>query len=124
VTEWLHRTCQHAADRIDGGERYGTLTVVAQVMLGRLPMVWLTSSQSATRVMLGLSSHTLECDRMEALYRVLPEDAAQVIRWGDLVREPSFEPYLPGARRLMAVRGTRPGVWGVSPTSIRVERIA
>jgi hypothetical protein len=120
ATEWFHRSCRDGAERIDATL---TLRPLPQGTLGRLPMIWLTSQHAATRAMLGLSSRTLSCDRMEALYRVVPEDADIVVRWGDLMRTPSFEPFLPGARRLMAVRGTRPGLWGISPSPLRVERI-
>jgi len=123
TTEWFHWTCSDGAAQIDKGERFGTLKPLPQVPLGRLPLIWLTSSRSASRAMLGLSSKTLTCDRMECLYRVLPEDVEKVVRWGDLIRAPDFAPALPGARRLMATRGTRPGVWGVSGQPIRVERI-
>ena len=118
ISFW-HRTCVHAAERIDLDM---TLKAAAQPVLGRVPMIWLTTQRDATWVMLGLSSHTLSCNRMAALYQVVPEDHDKVMRWGDVMMAPSFQPLLPGARRLMAVRGTRPGVWAVSLQPLHVER--
>lgn len=118
--EWFHRTCEHRVGLI---EEAGVLRPNPHPILGGIPLVWLTSQRSASRVMLGLTSHTLQCDRMAHLFRVLPEEDDHVVWWGDLKRLDWFEPFLVGARRLEAVRGTRPGLWGVAGAPVRVERL-
>lgn len=121
MSAWWHRTCDHRAPKIEADGFL--LRPQPHPMLGNLSLVWLSSSPNATRAMLGLSSNTLECDRMSYLYRVTPEDEGKVAWWGDIVRTGEMVPYLAGARRLMAVRGTRPGMWGIASEPIRVERV-
>ena len=81
------------------------------------PVVWLSSSASAQRRALGLTSHTLKCDRMEHLYRVNTADA---VPWSN---------YRLGLSRfavmqLEAVTGTRPMLWWLSETPLSdIERI-
>ena len=121
MADWFHRSCDHGARAI---ERSGLiLRPQPHPLLGGMPLIWLTAQRSATRVMLGLSSHTLECDRMATLWRVLPEDTEHVATWADLKAAAWFEPFLVGARRLEAVRGTRPGLWGVAGAPLHVERV-
>lgn len=121
MTAWWHRTCEHRFPRIEADG--WVLRPQPHPVLSNLELVWLSSSATATRAMLGLSSNTLECDRMSHLLRVVPEDEGKIAWWGDVVRSDAMVPYLPGARRLMAVRGTRPGLWGVASEPIRVEPV-
>ncbi|QBI98138.1 hypothetical protein SEA_FIREMAN_55 [Microbacterium phage Fireman] len=121
MTGWWHRTCEHRAPKIEADGFL--LRPQAHPILGNLPLVWLSSTPNATRAMLGLTSNTLECDRMAHLFKVVEEDESKIAWWGDVMRAPDMTPFLPGARRLMAVRGTRPGLWGVSADPIRVERV-
>lgn len=120
MIDWFHRTCEHS---VAGIEEAGLLRPKPHPFLGNIPLVWLTSQRGATRAMLGLTSHTLDCDRMAHLYRVLPEDHERIDWWGDVCRDSRMVPYLPGIRRLQAARGTRPGLWGVTPFEVHVERL-
>jgi hypothetical protein len=119
VSYW-HWTCRHSAESIDT-----TLILQPhrQPLLANVPMIWFTSVQSAGRNHLGLTSNTLECDRMDRMYRVIEEDEHLVVRWGDLKRAPQFTGYLAGARRLESVRGTRPGLWAVAVEPVRVVAV-
>lgn len=116
---YWHRTCEHAAPRID---QTLLLRPNPQPMLGDMPLIWLTSASGATRAMLGLSSHTLGCDRMHALYRVVSEDEEWVVPWGRFTTMHSMADLRPFMRRLEAVRGTVPAVWAVSAMGLRVVR--
>lgn len=118
---WYHRTCEHAAPQIVASGLI--LRPNPQSILAGSPLTWFTRSPSATRVMLGLSSHTLSCDRMSHLFEVIPEDEDKVMWWGDVKRTLAAEPMLPAIRRLEAVRGTRPGLWGVTGVEVRVEPV-
>lgn len=119
MTYW-HYSCRHSAESI---AETGILRPNAQPMLARLPMTWFTTQRTAPRAALGLTSVTLDCNRMECLYRVVDEDEHLVVRWGDLKMAPDFAPYLTGARRLEAARGTKPGLWAVALQPVRVERL-
>lgn len=62
-----HRTCSHAADSLGNhGELDPTKTAI---IAGLGQIVWLSTNPDATRWDLGITSHTLDCDRMEYLYR-------------------------------------------------------
>lgn len=113
----FHFTCRHCAESID---RTLVLTPNRQPLLANLPLIWFSTQLSVPRGALGLSSITLECDRMERVYRVIPEDEHLVVRWADLKRTTEFTGYLNGARRLEAVRGTRPYLWMVAVEQVRV----
>lgn len=81
------------------------------------PIIWLSSSASAARGALGLTSHSLACDRMEHLYRVTTDDA---VPWSayrlDLAK---FV-----VQRLEAAHGTRPQLWWVATTPLSdIERV-
>jgi hypothetical protein len=117
---WHHRTCEHRVDKI---EAEGVLLPGEHPLLGRMPLIWLTVSATASRAALGLSSHTLRCDRMAHLFRVVDEDASKVMPWQTFKTLPSLAPYLPFMQRLEATRGVRPLVWGVAFEPVRVTRV-
>ena len=117
---YYHFACHHSAESID---ETLVLQPHRQPMLANLPLIWFTTLRDAKRAQLGLSSVTLECDRMDRLYQVIPEDEHLIVRWGDLKRHPQFSGYLAGARRLESVRGTWPGLWAVAVDEIRVVAI-
>jgi hypothetical protein len=119
---FYHFTCSHAAEAIDLS---GVLTPAPQIMLGRLPIVWVTPLRSARGSWLGMDlarQHLVTCNRMEVCYQVIPEDDHLIAWWGDLKRDPRFEDLLPAARKLDGARGARPGAWGVSSHPLRVMR--
>jgi hypothetical protein len=118
---YWHWSCEHRAPAIAGDDFL--LRPHAQVMLGRTPLVWFTSSALASREALGLSSTRLRCDRMEHLFVVVDEDLDKVHTWEALKREPWFAPFLGGAQLLEAARGTRPILWGVATEPVRVRQL-
>lgn len=120
VTYW-HWTCSHRAAKIAAT---GVLQPNPHPVLRDLPITWLTTSRLATRAALGLSSKTLSCDRMSHLFQVEEADEPLVLSWTELKAEPAFEDYLPMARRLEAVRGTRPVVWAVTLEPVHVFEVA
>lgn len=114
---YLHFTCHHSADSID---QTLVLQPHPQVTLNRIPMTWFSTQRNVTHVMLGLTMKTIECDRMERVYEVIEEDEHLLHPWAELKALPSFSPYLASARKLEAVRGTRPGLWLVAVEPVRV----
>lgn len=111
---WFHRTCEHAAERIDAAG--GLITVNPQPVLARVEMSWWTLLPSASRADLGLSSRTLRCDRMARLYEADPEDAPLILPWTKVRSE-----FGSAALRLEAVRGTRAALWGIALAPVRVR---
>lgn len=93
-----HFTCEHAAIRI-----LNDATLRPQ--RGGLSLgIWLTDLPVPPRRALGLTSHTLRCDRME--YRFEVPDPVDVVPW--LVLEPA----MPAAiRELSETPGAMPAHW-------------
>ena len=75
-----HYTCSHSADGIRADRE---LRPHPQVWLPE-PLVWLTDLDDAWREALGLTSHTLRCDRTEHRFQVL--DTAGVVWWPTYAR--------------------------------------
>lgn len=113
MTLW-HYTCEHGAQAI--GDT-GTLWAAAQQLeeAPSLPldaavllhMVWATDMDPPERAALGLTSATIECDRMAYRYRV-PSHAFR--RWGK-VRSSLPAPLVDA---LELAPGAQPGAWWVS----------
>lgn len=74
MTRLHHFTCSDAAPLIRQG---GHLRPFMQPQIDGRKLVWLTDLDVPTRTQLGLTSHSLRCDRME--YRVTVEVDAD--RW-------------------------------------------
>lgn len=70
---YFHYTCHHMAEQIDA--HGGWLEPIEQVLFDDRPLVWMTDTLFATAEELGLTSETLTCDRMEACYEVITDDA-------------------------------------------------
>ena len=121
MTALYHFTCHHKAEQI--GAMLGSIQPHRQPVLLDLSLSWFTSMPGAGRAALGLTSKTLECDRMEALYEVEPDDERFVMPWADLKRLDGFAPLIDASRRLEAVRGTRPSLWWVSLQPVRARRV-
>lgn len=108
-----HYTCSHAAPLI---ERDGYLKPHPQVLLANLPLIWFTDMDQPDRAALGLTSHTLRCDRTE--HRVIVDTDAY--RW------PKFARGLPMwvRQRLEFAPGVLPMHWWVSDPGARVSIVS
>lgn len=111
-----HFTCR---DGLEAITREGVIRPHVSPQVGR-PLVWLTNLDVPNRLALGLTSHTLGCDRMEYRFEV---DDHLAIHW------PAFFRSLPFADRRRAVAlhygyGVRPAHWFVSEQPIRLDGAA
>jgi hypothetical protein len=101
-----HYTCKHSIEQI---EKDGYLKP-------HLGLVWATDLFPPVREALGLTSHLLKCDRMEAAYTL---DSSNMMRWMD------FRKHLPGwyRERLESADGAMPVHWWVSTRKVPVKRL-
>jgi hypothetical protein len=104
-----HYTCADAAPLI---ERDGYLRAYPQPILTGLPIVWLTDMETPDRSALGLTSHSLGCDR--TAHRVVVD--ATAYHW------PKFARALPMwvRRQLEFAPGAMPMHWWVSDPGAQV----
>lgn len=109
MTALYHRTCVHRVGQIITDTRNGTGTLFPhrQPLLG-VKAIWLTHLPWAPRESLGLTSHTLDCDRMQFLLEVI--DPHAVTMWAS-VRD-AFEE--DAVHQLEAAKGTRPDYWWIT----------
>jgi hypothetical protein len=114
VTELFHLSCRHAAGKIILA---GQVVPQPQPALGNMALAWFTHVPNARNVALGLTAHTLKCDRTERRFRVLEPE--KLFRWNDI------RAVIPGdgPRHLEAARGTRPEWWWVAQEPVRVEQV-
>lgn len=119
--KFYHYTCLHGAERIEADR--GLIKPNPQPVLGDLELSWFTTLPSATRAALGLSSRTLSCDRMGALFEVEARFERLILPWHEVKAQEGFVPLADAARRLEAVRGTRPNVWAVAGQPVRAHRV-
>lgn len=105
-----HFACRHSAEGIRSS---GFLRPWPQPVLGGVELVWLTDLDDPTRGQVGLTSHTLKCDRME--YRVLAESDGSV-RWTSFARSLPLE----SRRALELSTDAAPAHWWISLTSVPV----
>lgn len=117
MTELFHMSCRHRAGQIvlDG-------YVVPQQQpafgyLSEAKLAWFTHVPNARNVALGLTSHTLKCDRTERRFRVLEPE--KVFRWNDIRAVMPQD----AVRMLEAAHGTRPEWWWVSQEPVAVEEV-
>lgn len=108
-----HRTCSHRIERILSD---GFLQPQVQPVL-RIKASWFSHAPWADRRALGLTSHTLTCDRMEFLLRVI--EPINVTPW--LMLRATLD--VDGVRQLERVRGTRPDLWWLTGVAQRVELV-
>jgi hypothetical protein len=107
-----HFTCGHSARKIGRSGvllPYGTLP-------GCPPLVWLTDLREPDRDALGLTSHTLTCDRTERRYVVRGD--CDAIPWLSWVASPRHDE----VRGLLERDGARPEHWWVTPSRVWVRR--
>lgn len=115
-----HFTCDHFATQIVA---VGALVPHRHPYfpsLGRV--VWLTSQPNPERYLVGLTSDTLDCDRMAHRFRVTESD--QCLWWPDVrdlmraARQPGFD-----AATVRAFEyGRAPETWWLSPLAVPVVR--
>lgn len=107
-----HFTCSDAAPLI---AQSGHLRPFMQHQLDGRKLVWLTDLEVPTRAQLGLTSHTLRCDRME--YRVTVEVDAH--RWVTYVRDAfGSARSRRWATRLSQTPGAMPMHWWVTDAAV------
>jgi len=115
MTDLFHLTCRHAAGKIVVA---GFMVVPQpQPVLGDMRLSWFTHVPNARNVALGLTSHTLKCDRTERRFRVLEPE--KLFRWNDIRSAIPGE----GPIHLEGARGTRPEWWWVAQEPVLVERV-
>jgi hypothetical protein len=115
VIELTHLTCRHGAGKIVTGGL--VVNPSPQPVLGDMSLAWFTHVPNARNVALGLTSHTLKCDRTERRFRVLEPE--KVFRWNDIRAVLPRDAVL----ALESARGTRPEWWWVSQEPVRVEQV-
>ena len=106
-----HYTCSHAAPLI---KRDGLLKLHPQPLLGGMPLIWFTDMDAPDRAALGLTSHTLKCDR--TAFRVDVEAGDAIVRWFAFARPLPIE----ARRRLEFAPGVLPAHWYVSRSPYRI----
>lgn len=106
-----HFTCRDAAPRIVA---CGYLRPHPQIQLDGTKLVWLTDLENPTRDQIGLSSITLNCDRMEHRFEV---DTDAMTPWLSWLRERPRDVRL-AARRLALAEGALPAHWYVAVVNI------
>lgn len=109
-----HFTCAHS---VAGIERTGTLRPHRHPMIGQ-PLVWLTDLAQPFRDALGLTSHTLRCDRTE--YRFLATDISETVWWPSYSRARGLARQVCTA--LEAAPGAMPRHWWVSTVLVPARR--
>lgn len=108
--EWLyHYTCEHGHHLIQK-ERPTLLRVHP-----KLKWLWLTDLAQPDREALGLTSHTITCDRTRYRYAVLP--TGDIHRWVDVRRE--FSPQVRDA--LENTHHAAPMHWWLSFTNLQAQ---
>jgi hypothetical protein len=106
-----HYACHHSAAGI---RRCGELRPHAHPWLP-LPLVWLTDLDKPWRNALGLTSHTIACDRTE--YRFAARDTSTAIPWTTYRRSVPIR----AAVALESAPGVMPAHWWVSTVPVPVS---
>jgi hypothetical protein len=114
VPDFFHLTCRHRAGKVT---IEGQVVPQPQPVLGDMALAWFTNMPNARNVALGLTSHTLKCDRTERKFLVLEPE--KLFRWNDIRAVLPRE----GVIALEAAHGTRPEWWLVSQEPVRVEPV-
>lgn len=117
---YYHYTCEHAAEKITAA---GVVVPARQPFLLDIHLSWFTPIPTRDRNALGLTSRSLRCDRMEAIFVVDADDAHLIAPWEELKAVADFAPLLPRARILESIKGTRPALWAVAGAPVRARRL-
>lgn len=107
----FHYTCDHGRAGI--GER-GVLKPT-RTFWGGPAVCWLTDMDPPDRDGLGLTSHTLSCDRLQ--YRYVVADSAGCERW--LTSRIRAHAPLHAVLMLEAIDGVKPDRWWISTVGLR-----
>ena len=110
MTALYHYTCQHSRPGILAA---GALRPNPHPWLPE-PLVWLTDLPEAWREALGLTSHTLRCDR--TAYRFKAADTRTAIRW--LTYRRSLPVHVAAA--IESTPGAMPAHWWISTTPVPI----
>ena len=118
MTELYHLTCRHrAAEIIADGLIVKPHPQPVFGILAKGDLAWFTHVPNARNVALGLTSHTLMCDRTERRFRVLEPE--KLFRWNDIRAVLPQE----GVLALESAHGTRPEWWWVAQEPVTVEEV-
>lgn len=109
-----HYTCEHSVPGISDS---CLVLPNEHPYLGGVPLVWLTDFSHPQRFGLGLTSHSLRCDR--TAYRVVI-DTDEAEWWPAFARSNGFSRPL---RDQLEVPGTFPSHWWVSRKALPVTEI-
>lgn len=124
MSRLYHWTCRHGATAIGRRGYAEPLWMHRPDIVPTMPeewrwmseLVWFTNAPGAGRIDLGLTSRTLQCDRMEYRYKVL--DDSDVVPWLSVCRQ-----YPRPAVTELHSGDHRPGLWLVSTLPVPVERV-
>jgi hypothetical protein len=109
-----HFTCSHSVASI---ELLGSLRPHPHPLLD-VSLVWLTDLDQPFREALGLTSHTLMCDRTEHRFEVL--DTATAVWWPSYARATKVDRQT--CRALEMADGVMPAHWWVSAAPVPARR--
>jgi len=111
MSELWHFTCAHQQKKIG---RYGLVIPRNQLALG-VCLAWFTNDRTLSAEALGLTSHTLPCDRMEFSYRVLDTECCEpFLLWARRTGNPFVGRLIDDLKR--------PEHWYVSNVAVRVTQ--
>lgn len=113
-TRLWHFTCSHSVASI---ERMGSLRPHFHPLLDTR-LVWLTDLEQPFREALGLTSHTLMCDRAEHRFEAL--DTSTAVWWPSYARAHQIDRAT--CRSLEMADGAMPAHWWVSAKPVPVRR--
>lgn len=108
-----HFTCSHSVASIN---RLGSLRPHPHPLLER-SLVWLTDLEEAWREALGLTSHTLMCDRTEHRFEAI--DTSTAVWWPTYARQHRIPAHVRSA--LEDEPGVMPVHWWVSDQPVPVK---
>jgi len=111
-----HYTCRDAAPLI---ERDGLLKPHPQPILDGMPLVWLTDMEWPDRAALGLTSHTLNCDRTDYRVQVSETEYWNCVRWTRYAR--LLPPWT--RRQLEFADGALPAHWWIASQPIAISAV-
>ena len=112
MSELFHFCCKHSAKDIG---RYGIIVPIFNPGIGAR-LSWFTDDTTLSREALGLTMHTIKCDRMAFLYQILNVE--------------SCEPFLTWARRTgnpwvgrLIDDTKRPEHWFIAEQAVRARQV-
>lgn len=110
-----HFTCSHSVASI---ERLGSLRPHPHPLLDWVALVWLTDLDQPFREALGLTSHTLKCDR--TAHRFEACDTRSAVWWPSYARAHKIDRQV--CRSIEGAPGAMPAHWWVSSKPVPARR--